>query len=170
MERSWGGGLRRSRRGRRCFNGGRIINWRQLSRPRPRPAGEKATRNGKGPRGASREVGVGPVPARARQRQRPSAPPVHDDAPGDGEPALPFCGDPLPLPGLASRAVSSLLAGLVSPVAFMYVRVNPELDATVLSTGVYTVLRYISVTLYSLYTVVECIETHNTNTSPVSDH
>lgn len=26
---------RRSRRGRRCFNGGRIINWRQLSRPRP---------------------------------------------------------------------------------------------------------------------------------------
>jgi hypothetical protein len=34
------------------------------------------------------------------------------------------------------------------------------LDAKVLSTGVYTVLRYISVTLYSLHTVVQCIETH----------
>jgi hypothetical protein len=51
----------RSRRGRRCFNGGRIINCR-----------------GHGGEGDTEREGVGPVPARARQRQRPSAPPVHD--------------------------------------------------------------------------------------------
>lgn len=147
---------RRSRRGRRCFNGGRIINSRQLSRPRRRR--RHGTRRGS--RRGEEEVGRG----RGGTSPGPGSPaPTALCAsgtrrgPGDDEPALPFCGDP--------RPARSRLAGLVSPIAFMYVHVRVKAGTGCYSTvyGNNTVLRHISVTLYAPCTVLDCIETHNTN-------
>jgi hypothetical protein len=108
---------------------------------------------------------VGPVPARARQRQRPSAPPVHDAAPATTSLRCHFAVIP-GLPGLASL-VWSLLAGLdvwsLPSPSCTYVRVKSGIGCYSSVYGNNTVLRHISVTLYAPCTVLDCIETHNTN-------
>lgn len=99
---------------------------------------------------------MGPVPARARQRQRPSAPPVHDAAPATTSLRCHFAVIP-GLPGLAS-----LVWSLPSP-SCTYVRVKSGIGCYSSVYGNNTVLRHISVTLYAPCTVLDCIETHNTN-------